>query len=292
MELIIKFQKLFEITEEEIKLMLQDSTSMISLKDKNIASWLGIDLPETVYIVKKAIESYDWINYKKSCNKQVQPEEEIFIMGVENEPETKGCTAISKRKEVLLDVECGIHDYGTNNLLAKKVNHNYDNVLGAESTLSNTMNCNNSVVLAQTNNTQYHSTDTAYESKLMQKQVAMEKSTLQTYETSEQTVPQLLQIESSSKKSLKTFILWNIPAVTKASIEDKENCEVTTTSNILGAHQKIQSETCVLRAYSNKKNTMYKRNEMDMYKNNKRKEKNSIRPLEQHEKLQIINLIM
>ncbi|CAG8643515.1 7738_t:CDS:2, partial [Gigaspora margarita] len=86
----------------------------------NIAAGLGIDQPEVVYLIKKAIEVYNWINYKKSCNKPVTIDKKIFALRVEQKSGKNNESKV--RQKILLETEYGIEDYSMKeieNLLIK-----------------------------------------------------------------------------------------------------------------------------------------------------------------------------
>ncbi|CAG8668377.1 20588_t:CDS:2 [Gigaspora margarita] len=86
MEIILVSQKLFEKKDQKIKDFLRE------------------------YSNRKAIEVYNWINYKKSCNKPVTINEEIFALGVEQEPSKNNESKV--RQKILLETEYEIEDYG------------------------------------------------------------------------------------------------------------------------------------------------------------------------------------
>ncbi|CAG8716861.1 42638_t:CDS:2, partial [Gigaspora margarita] len=85
MEIILVSQKLFEKKDQKIKDFFRE------------------------YSNRKAIEVYNWINYKKSCNKPVIMDKKNFALGVEQEPSKNNKSKV--RQKILLETECGIEDY-------------------------------------------------------------------------------------------------------------------------------------------------------------------------------------
>ncbi|CAG8450509.1 20159_t:CDS:2, partial [Gigaspora rosea] len=78
-------------------------------KDERIASWLGLESTELVTVVRKTIELYEWISYKKLSKQQITSIEELFYYGSEESSDI-GKTNTEKQ-EILLSTECGTLDY-------------------------------------------------------------------------------------------------------------------------------------------------------------------------------------
>ncbi|CAG8830255.1 12175_t:CDS:1, partial [Gigaspora margarita] len=111
MKIILASQKLFEKKDQEIKNFFQEYSNRSLTIDRNIAAWLDIDQLEVVFLIRKAIEVYNWINYKKLYNKLVTMDEKIFALEVEQEPSKNNESKV--RQKILLETEYGIEDYDT-----------------------------------------------------------------------------------------------------------------------------------------------------------------------------------
>ncbi|CAG8845845.1 37508_t:CDS:1, partial [Gigaspora margarita] len=109
MEHLSKYQDLFAKSEGEIVEFLMKDKGIVLQRDKAIAKFLGITYPQTVSIIRKASEIFEW--------QQVNPERLEKIIRIQKEQEdevaldTNQIRQIAKKITITLN-EGGITDYG------------------------------------------------------------------------------------------------------------------------------------------------------------------------------------
>ncbi|CAG8748494.1 28755_t:CDS:2, partial [Gigaspora margarita] len=108
MEKLEKYRNIFVSSEAEDVLP----------KDQNIAKWLGLSNQVfVVCLIRNVMEAYDRIEYKIKEKLEICKEEEVLVNGLDFEQKEK--EKIKKNKEVLIITECGVPDYGTEEIKDK-----------------------------------------------------------------------------------------------------------------------------------------------------------------------------
>ena len=120
MESFIKFKDLFRKDKQENDSLFQELKCGILTKDQKIATWLGIDAVEVVSLIRRTTEIFDWLRHKEATGKVLSTDE----LDLYNQPlcrqENKAKEPIRKEadiKKMLLLTECGIVDYGIEEML-------------------------------------------------------------------------------------------------------------------------------------------------------------------------------
>ena len=108
---------IFAQNEQGIQASFKEMHTTVLVKDKRIASWLGISQPEHVTIMRKAIETYDWISYKQSTQQEVLDVEVQYRNGECNTAQNN--TIQVTEQNILLITENGTYDYGTDEMMAQ-----------------------------------------------------------------------------------------------------------------------------------------------------------------------------
>ncbi|CAG8816907.1 34922_t:CDS:1, partial [Gigaspora margarita] len=90
----------------------------VSPKDRNIAKWLGLNNQVfAVCLIRNVMETYDRIEYKIKKKIEICKEEKVLVNGLDFEQKKK--EEIEENKEVLIITECGVPDYGTEEIKDK-----------------------------------------------------------------------------------------------------------------------------------------------------------------------------
>src|SRR5260364_298865 len=82
MEHLTAYQGLFSKQEHEITEILQQQKIFVLQEDKEVAKALGITQPETVYIIRSALEVYNWNQYVQATNKGENSETKNFFPNI------------------------------------------------------------------------------------------------------------------------------------------------------------------------------------------------------------------
>ena len=108
---------IFAQNEQGIQALFKEMHIVVLIKNKRIASWLGISQLEHVTIMRKAIETYDWISYKQSTQQEVLDVEVQYRSGECNTAQNN--TTQVTEQNILLITENGTYDYGTDEIIAQ-----------------------------------------------------------------------------------------------------------------------------------------------------------------------------
>ncbi|RIB24886.1 hypothetical protein C2G38_2167363 [Gigaspora rosea] len=99
---------------EGAQLVLQEVKHDVSTKDHVVAMWLGTNNANMICVIRQALDTFDWIEYKKASNKSLS-KAEIEFTEILNKDKEK-YAYLQDTKELLLLSECGTVDYGTHEL--------------------------------------------------------------------------------------------------------------------------------------------------------------------------------
>jgi len=112
------YRNIFASSEAEVQQQLQVVAQDVSSKDRNIAKWLGLSNQVfAVCVIRNVTETYDRIEYNIKEKIEICKEEEALVNGLDLEQKEK--EEIEENKEVLIITECGVPDYGTEEIKDK-----------------------------------------------------------------------------------------------------------------------------------------------------------------------------
>ncbi|CAG8775033.1 23875_t:CDS:2, partial [Gigaspora rosea] len=110
----VEIKKLLQKEEQEIIEILGEYKNRTLKKDNVIAEYLGIQHVELVCIIRETIQVYDYIQHKIARRQQVSAKEiELLETNKNQNQPNKVVNQLSTEKDMLLQLECGIHNYGT-----------------------------------------------------------------------------------------------------------------------------------------------------------------------------------